>query len=297
MHLVTIDSREVSGRPGVLTDGGEILDLIAAPSTLTEAQWLPHSVISVLAAGEEGTDRIAGLLARLQEPEVTARLRATGALLPLAGTRLMAPVRRPGLILLTGMAAPEPGEPSPVSYIKSPHTAIGPGQTLTPPWSQQEGLAAGLQLGVVLRSPLHQASEQEAAAAMAAVTVVIDVSLPIPAGLGLASWRRYIDSKQFPGACPMGPALVTLDQFEAQSQLRLSMNINGVAGEQLAVNLAELPARIAALSRRYGFRPGDLIGFGGEPPPAGGRSLRHGDRVVASLPGVMDLEARISFPD
>ena len=45
MKLLTIDSREVTGRPGVLLDSGDILDLAAAPSTLNESQWIPHSVV------------------------------------------------------------------------------------------------------------------------------------------------------------------------------------------------------------------------------------------------------------
>jgi hypothetical protein len=34
MKLLTIDSREVTGRPGALLDTGEILDLVAAPSSM-----------------------------------------------------------------------------------------------------------------------------------------------------------------------------------------------------------------------------------------------------------------------
>ena len=43
MKLVTIDAREVAGRPGVLLDGGVILDLSAAPGSLSVSQWVPHS--------------------------------------------------------------------------------------------------------------------------------------------------------------------------------------------------------------------------------------------------------------
>ena len=52
MKLVTIDAREVAGRPGVLLEDGNILDLTAAPSTLSQSQWIPQSVVSILAAGD-----------------------------------------------------------------------------------------------------------------------------------------------------------------------------------------------------------------------------------------------------
>ena len=54
MKLVTIEAREVAGRPGVLLDGGVILDLSAAPGSLSASQWVPQSTISILAAGERG---------------------------------------------------------------------------------------------------------------------------------------------------------------------------------------------------------------------------------------------------
>ncbi|MDH3978679.1 MAG: hypothetical protein OEU86_09195, partial [Gammaproteobacteria bacterium] len=63
MKLLTIDSREVAGRPGVLLDSGDILDLAVAPTTLSESQWIPQSVISVIAAGDSGYEGVNRLIA------------------------------------------------------------------------------------------------------------------------------------------------------------------------------------------------------------------------------------------
>lgn len=295
MHLVTIDSREVAGRPGVITGGGEILDLAVAPSTLDQAQWIPQSVISVLAAGEDGRERVARLLAEADAPGQRDSLTAAGALLPLRDTQLLAPVRRPGLILLTESAPAAAAEPLPVATIKSPHTACGPARTIRVPWTEDRGLRVDVQLGVVLGSPLHRADETAAAAAVAAYTVLMDVSLPEPANGGAAAWRGYVDSKQFPGACPMGPALVTADELEACESLVLQLEINGVAAVVAELRPAELPAALARLSARYGFRPGDVIGFGAATGAADKRPLRHGDRLVARLDSVLSLPAQLSF--
>jgi len=119
MKLLTIDSREVTGRPGVLLDNGDILDLVAAPSTLSESQWIPHSVVSVIAAGRSGLERVRQLVASA-EREDRQRLLQNGILLPYSGTALMAPIRRPGLVLIVDSHAS--------SYIKSPNSAVGPGQ-------------------------------------------------------------------------------------------------------------------------------------------------------------------------
>ncbi len=92
MKLLTIDSREVTGRPGVLLDSGDILDLATAPSTLSESQWIPHSIVSVIAAGRDGLERVARLVAGAEQADRQQLLEA-GTLLPYSGTALLAPVR------------------------------------------------------------------------------------------------------------------------------------------------------------------------------------------------------------
>lgn len=296
MQLVTIDSREVAGRPGVITSAGEILDLIAAPSTLSESQWIPQSVISVLAAGEQGLIHVNELLSRASDADNHARLSAAGALLQADSTELMAPVRRPGLILLTESVSEDTREPLPAASIKSPHTAIGPGQSIDLPWPETDGLQLKLQLGVVLGGPLHRATAAAAADAVAAFTLLMDFSLPQPRGEDSASWRRYIDSKQFPGSCPMGPALITAGEFDARQTLQIALSVNGVASEALQISLDDIPDDLARLSARYGMRPGDVIGFGCPEGLSAGRALRHGDRLDADLEGRMRLSCRLAFP-
>ena len=67
MRLVTLDSREVGGRPAVSLPSGEILDLLAASATLGTSQWRPQSVVSVLAQGEEGAAHVGRLIAEKTE--------------------------------------------------------------------------------------------------------------------------------------------------------------------------------------------------------------------------------------
>jgi len=295
VQLVTIDSREVAGRPGVVTETGEILDLIAAPSTLSESQWMPQSVISVLAAGEQGLQHVSELLAQAADPDNHARLAAAGALLKGGSTDLMAPVRRPGLILVTESVSADTGEPLPAASIKSPHTAIGPGQAIEVPWPENDGLQLKLQLAVVLGSPLHRASAVEAAEAIAAYTLLMDFSRPQPRGEDSASWRRYIDSKQFPGSCPMGPGLISADEFDPNQSLEIGLTVNGVAGETLNLQPTEFPAELSRLSMRYAMRPGDVIGFGGPSGLTTERALRSGDVLSADLEGRMSLDTRLNF--
>ena len=303
MKLVTIDAREVAGRPGVLLDSGDILDLTAAPVTLAESQWIPQSVVSILVAGDKGREH-AMRLVRAAENATAAeesKMRDTGVLLPFSGTALMAPVRRPGLVLISAPAGNGAGEPDPVAFIKGPNTVVGPAALVRPPWNGKDQVVAMGMLAAVLGKPLYQASSAEAAAAVAAYTLIIDLSLLPPAATDLTvaeGWRRYIDSKQFPGACPMGPAMVTVDAMPPPEQVSASMRINDVLVSEDSVwptadSAAEL---LAALSGRFGFRPGDTVALG----PAGstacsqGVALMAGDTFSVALDGIMSLSVEIA---
>jgi len=287
MKLLTIDSREVTGRPGVLLDSGEILDLATAPSTLSESQWIPHSIVSVIAAGRDGVERVARLVAAAERSDVS-QLRRFGALLPYRGTALLAPVRRPGLVLIVDADGS--------GLIKSPNAAVGNGAVVRRPFVDVDTLVAAPMLAIVIGRPLFAATTAEAAEAIAGYTLLMDLSRAQPDGSDDAAWRRYIDGKQFPGACPIGPVIVTGDELEEPSRLPASVRINDVevgAGplwpdDQDAANL------LAALSRRYAFRPGDLIAWSPSRESAGdSRTLHPGDRFSVACPGLPELEVTI----
>ncbi len=292
MRLVTIDSREAAGRPGACLPHDEILDLHAAPITLSQAQWLPQSVVSILAAGESGLAKVQNLLRMAEDGEGRAALRSTGAILPFAGTALLPPVRRPGLLLLTERLASTGKEPMPVALIKSPNTATGPGSEIRPPWRHDEGVVATAMLAAVTGRPLYRATPAEAEAAIAAYTLLIDVSLPAPAAGGSATdWRRYVDSKQFPGACPIGPALLTVDELAVLSAPPpVALSINGVETDRRPGEWQAGAAVLSSLSQRYAFRPGDVVGLG--ETALGEERLRPGDELKLTLGQHLTLEAR-----
>lgn len=298
MKLVTIDSREVTGRPGVLTDDESILDLIAAPSRLAEAQWLPQSVVSILAAGEQGLEHLRHQLAAVTHAgeENRQELRRTGVLLPLKGTALLAPIRRPGLILICGPGELDGGERVQAAIIKGPNSVVGDAARVAVPWAGTSQLTGQAMLGVVLGRPIYQSDRDSAQEAIVGFTLLTDLSLPAPDDGSAASWQAYIESKQFPGSCPMGPAIVTSDEVVDPQDLRLTTFVNGVeAGLAPAVSRdLDIARAVAELSNRYGFRPGDVIAFRSG-PGAGVPRLRDKDRVAVSLNGLMKLQFEVTF--
>ncbi|RLA26801.1 MAG: hypothetical protein DRR15_19270 [Gammaproteobacteria bacterium] len=289
MKLLTIDSREVTGRPGVLLDSGDILDLAVAPSTLSESQWIPHSVVSVIAAGRDGLERIARLVKAAERAD-RQQLLAAGALLPYSGTALMAPIRRPGLVLIINS--------NQSNYIKSPNAAIGNDATVNIPWADVDTLWGIPMLAMVLGRQIFKASESEAADAIAGYTLMIDLNGRDPIAVNdSVDQRKHIETRQFPGACPIGPTIITSDEFHDPIGSVASVRINDVEvgsgslwpdGHQGARLLAEL-------SQSYGFRPGDLVAFEPSADSVGApRKLHPGDRFTVTYTDMIELAVTIA---
>jgi len=283
MRLVTLDSREVGGRPGICLPSGEILDLSASPSGMTASQWRPQSVVSVLAEGDDGSARVARLLAEVESVPEGQRQewRRTGRLLPAAGTRLMPPIRRPGLLLMVA----DRSDGGSLAYVKNPNSAAGPDVTVPLPEGDDRQLFLVGMIGLVLGRPLFRGTESQAARAIAALTLVADLGTRRFSG-GPDEGRT--DARQFPGACVIGPALVTLDELPAEEAWRVVVRVNGrgtgFATPQLS---AALGARtLAALSSRYSFRPGDMVGLA---TGAGELELPAASEVALALGRTLEL--------
>jgi hypothetical protein len=258
MRLVTLDCREVGGRPGIFLPSGEILDLAAAPSGLTASQWRPLSVVSVLAEGEEGARRVARLIADCESASDSQRQqwRSSGRLLPGSGTRLMPPVRRPGLLL---MVTSSDGGPT-ACYVKNPNSAVGPDVEIPMPAGESHQLFLLGMVGLVMGRPLYRGTVTQAARAIAALTLLADIGTT---RIDRGPDEGRADARQFPGACVMGPALVSIDELPADATWTLAVLVNGraVATGHSTLDAGRAAEVVAELSTRYAFRPGDVVGL------------------------------------
>lgn len=292
MKLLTIDSREVAGRPGALLDTGEILDLVAAPSSMSDSQWIPHSVVSVLHAGREGLSFASQLVAAANRADGAERerLKDRGAILPFAGTALMAPVRRPGLILVVNSESD--------AYIKSPNTAVGNEASVKAPWPGDEAVMGTGMLAAVIGRAIFEADVDAAEDAIAGYTLLIDLSTRSPGpGTSVAEWRRYMESKQFPGACPIGPVIVTKDEIDDPAALTASVEINGIemASGELYGDDLDIGTMLSDLSQRYAFRPGDLVAIdpSADRGPGQPQELGVADRLSVRIGDLAELNVKV----
>ena len=283
MRLVTLDSREVGGRPGISLPSGEILDLAASPSGLAAAQWRPQSVVNVLAEGEEGAARVARLVAECEAASDSQRQqwRGSGRLLPASGTRLMPPIRRPGLLLMVsdGLGS-RTG-----CYVKNPNSATGPGASVPMPEGEDPHLYLLGMLGLVIGRPLFRGTPAQAARAIAALTLVADLGTR---RIDRGPDEGRADARQFPGACVLGPALVTTNEFPAAATWEVTIRVNGraVGAGPSELNGERAAALLAGLSTRYAFSPGDVVGV---PGGIAEFELPGASQVTLALGSMLDL--------
>lgn len=151
------------------------------------------------------------------------------------------------------------------------------------------------ELAVMVGSALYEADENEAATAIAGYTVANDISM--------RDWQKrtpqWFQGKAFDGTTPVGPVLVTADEFDADPSFEVSCFVNGERVQHGTTStLVFSPAKLLSyISTFTQLRPGDLVltgtpggvGAGATPP----RFLANGDVVRTEIPGLGSLENRV----
>lgn len=110
---------------------------------------------------------------------------------------------------------------------------------------------------------------------------------------------QYSLAKSFPGFGPIGPLLVTPDEFDDPDRIELGCSINGeeVQKGNTSDMVFPVPEIIARLSQVTPLLPGDVI-FTGTPPGVGvgrvpQRFLKPGDELVTYVRGVGEMRHKM----
>lgn len=283
MELVTIADR-TGGRPGLVV-GERIFDIGVGHPSHELARWRPDSVVGILDAGEAGREQLQALHdALLADPDLPE---LAPAWLPLRGTDLGPPIRRPGLLL--SLARSPQGGLAPI--LRSPSTLAGPDQATVFPKHCGGGFGVRPMLAVVMGRRCHQATPEQAQAAVGGASLVLEFSCDANGGDGpfVADLQdRYLGGQQ-PGFFVVGPRLKL-----APGGLDENM-VTSVDGMTLrrwqSPNLAAVGEVLADLSNWFGFRPGDLIAFGPEQDRAVG--LEGTELVSVSAPSLGELRTQV----
>ncbi|MEV6421286.1 fumarylacetoacetate hydrolase family protein [Streptomyces sp. NPDC051662] len=150
-----------------------------------------------------------------------------------------------------------------------------------------------VELVVVIGRHADHVAEKDAWSHVAALTVGQDISERVMQLAGIAP--QFSMGKSFPGFGPMGPVLVTPDEFDDPDNLEIGCSLDGRVMQRGRTSdlIFSVPELIAHISGVTPLLPGDVI-FTGTPagvgvfrePPV---FLRPGDTLVTWVEGIGEL--------
>lgn len=153
-----------------------------------------------------------------------------------------------------------------------------------------------VELVAVIGTEASRVSEDEAWSHVAGLAVGQDISERVSQLSGPAP--QFGLGKSFAGFAPIGPWLVTPDEFENPNDLELGCSIDGqqVQKGRTSELIFSIPQLISKLSHTVTLLPGDVI-FTGTPAGVGlgqnpQRFLQHGEELVSWVEGIGELNQR-----
>jgi 2,4-diketo-3-deoxy-L-fuconate hydrolase len=275
MRLMRIGARG-SERPVVRVDDETYVDVSDLTDDFGEAFF--------------GAAGVAGIRA-----EVEARV-AADRVERFAGERVGAPIARPHQIIGIGMNFADhaaeiglPVPPEPLIFSKSPNSLSGPHDDLVIPRESRK-TDYEVELGIVVgRRSLYLDTDDDAAAAIAGYVLANDVS---EREFQQERSGQFMKGKSAPTFAPVGPWLVTPDEFADIRDLRMTSVVNGDVRQDgsTATMIFDPVSIVRYLSRFLMLEPGDLI-LTGTPPGVGlgftpPRFLAPGDVVEVAIDGL-----------
>lgn len=235
---------------------------------------------------------------------------ATGAGIPLADARLLAPIHTPRRhVMCVGKNYAEHTRESyeargerietieyPVIFTKATTCINGPYDDIPFDAAVSEQIDYEAELAVIIGRRIKNAGREEALAVVFGYTVLNDVTARDLQTLH----KQFFKGKSLDGSCPMGPWIVTADAVPDPYALRITCRVNGElrqdsAGETMTF---DIPAIIGHLSRGMTLLPGDIIatgtpsgvGFAMKPPVF----LRPGDVVECAIEEIGAIRNQIA---
>ncbi|QTI90573.1 fumarylacetoacetate hydrolase family protein [Streptomyces sp. AgN23] len=186
----------------------------------------------------------------------------------------------------------------PLVFTKFPACITGPHTTVALPEGKVDW---EVELVAVIGRETYRVSEDRAADAVAGLTVGQDLSERVSQLRGKPA--QFSLGKSFPGFGPIGPALVTPDEFDDPDDLEITGLLNGkaVQHDRTKSMIFPVPELIARLSAVLPLYPGDLI-FTGTPAGVGNRMnppryLTADDELVSRIEGIGEIRQRFTAPE
>src|SRR5882672_1979951 len=281
--------------------GAQINDRIADVKTLAAGKWPgspPTSLLELIQAGPDAWRRMAELIGKESGVYKAGEIRWHAPIpRPLKNIFCLGLNYRKHAIESATSRGREVKIPdAPVIFTKAPTTVNGPYDSI--PWDRSvtEQLDYEAELGVILGANGKNIPRAGALRHVFGYTVLNDTT-----GRDLqARHVQWFKGKSLDGCCPMGPVVVTADEFGDPQTKRITLRINGETRQD--ANTAEMLFPVDAilewLSKGMTLEAGDIIATGtpegvglGRTPP---EYLKDGDLVETEIEGIGVLQNRIT---
>ncbi|NTW71046.1 MAG: fumarylacetoacetate hydrolase family protein [Eubacteriaceae bacterium] len=189
-----------------------------------------------------------------------------------------------------------PGAPSqvptqPIYFTKIAYPAIGQGDTILNHKEITESVDYEVELAIVIGKKGKNISKEMAADHIFGYTIGNDVSVR---NLQMRH-TQWFKGKSLDTCCPLGPSIVTKDEFTFPPDLEIESRVNGELRQRSKTSklIFDIPYIISDLSQGLTLYPGDIImtgtpagvGFAFDPP----KTLIPGDKVECFIQGIGTL--------
>ena len=295
MKLVTFGTL-AAPRLGVLDAERGVLDLKKTNSRL------PGDMLALI---EGGASALKAVKAAVEK----ARKKKGGAWTPVKRAKLLAPFPSPRknvfcvgrnykLHILEGARARgvEPTFPKVPEFFSKPRTTvIGPEASILRHAKNTQNLDYEVELAIVIGKRVRDLPPEKAMSAVFGYTIVNDVT----ARDAQRNHGQWFKGKSYDTFCPMGPCVVTADEFGNPSGHRIALKVNGEIRQDsnTADLLFDVPAMVSFLCASLTLEPGDVIATGTPSGVAMGMTpqkwLQTGDVIEAEVQGIGVLRNRV----
>ena len=183
----------------------------------------------------------------------------------------------------------------PIFFTKAPTTVIGPYDDILWDRNVTQQVDWEAELGVVIGTGGKNIPRADARSHIFGYTVINDVS----ARDLQAAHNQFFKGKSLDTFCPMGPVIVTADEFGDPQKKAVKCRVNGVDKQNgsTADMIFPIDQTIEVLSRGCTVEPGDIIATGTPDGVGMGRTpqewLQAGDIVETEVEGIGVLKNKV----
>ena len=295
MKLVTFEDSKTRQAGCLTANDTQIVNLTAA--------GLPAEMNLLIQSGEKGL---------VQARNVVKNATQT---LPVHDVKICAPIPRPVRnIMCIGKnymeharefqqsgfdASSQSGEDipeHPIVFTKAPSSVIGPGDPIPGDLDPTDSTDYEGELGVIIGTGGRGISLSDAMNHVYGYTIINDVT----ARQLQHDHKQWFLGKSIDGFCPMGPSIITADEFDDIREVNITTQVNGEVRQKakIAQLIFDIPTLIQTISRGITLEPGDIIatgtpvgvGIGFDPP----KFLKRGDIVKVTIDNIGSLENTVA---